>query len=58
MTLVPAWDKRTGQKLSEPVPERWFGQSFAQHLSPNPIPPSDGDTHPTPGPKGRNPKEA
>lgn len=57
MALVPAWDKRTGQKLSEPVPEQWFGQSFADHLSPDPIPTADPVAQPN-GPKGRNPKEA
>ena len=34
MTLVPAWDTRTGKPLPHLVPDRWFGTALGEHLSP------------------------
>ena len=31
--LVPAWDKRTGRKLPNDVPERWLRKGTFPHLA-------------------------
>ena len=33
MALIPAWDKRTGRKLPEPVPASWIAKGTFAYLT-------------------------